>query len=70
MKQTTVAQSVSISGKGLHTGKEVTLTFKPAKSDTGFVFKRVYLDGEPEVPALAKWVNKTKRSTVLECDGV
>jgi UDP-3-O-[3-hydroxymyristoyl] N-acetylglucosamine deacetylase / 3-hydroxyacyl-[acyl-carrier-protein] dehydratase len=70
VKQTTVAQSVSISGKGLHTGKEVTLTFKPAKSDTGFVFKRVDLDGEPEVPALAKWVNKTKRSTVLECDGV
>ena len=70
MKQTTVAQSVSISGKGLHTGKEVTLTFKPAKSDTGFVFKRVDLDGEPEVPALAKWVNKTKRSTVLECNGV
>ena len=70
MKQTTVAQSVSISGKGLHTGKEVTLTFKPAKSDTGFVFKRVDVDGEPEVPALAKWVNKTKRSTVLECNGV
>jgi UDP-3-O-[3-hydroxymyristoyl] N-acetylglucosamine deacetylase / 3-hydroxyacyl-[acyl-carrier-protein] dehydratase len=70
VKQTTVAQSVSISGKGLHTGKEVTLTFKPAKSDTGFVFKRVDLDGEPEVPALAKWVNKTKRSTVLEYDGV
>ncbi|MDA1148435.1 MAG: bifunctional UDP-3-O-[3-hydroxymyristoyl] N-acetylglucosamine deacetylase/3-hydroxyacyl-ACP dehydratase [Bacteroidetes bacterium] len=70
MKQTTVAQSVSISGKGLHTGREVTLTFKPAKSDTGFVFKRVDLDGEPEVPALAKWVNKTKRSTVLECNGV
>lgn len=70
MKQTTVAQSVSISGKGLHTGKEVTLTFKPAKSDTGFVFKRIDLDGEPEVPALAKWVNKTKRSTVLECNGV
>ncbi|MDA0843193.1 MAG: bifunctional UDP-3-O-[3-hydroxymyristoyl] N-acetylglucosamine deacetylase/3-hydroxyacyl-ACP dehydratase [Bacteroidetes bacterium] len=70
MKQTTVAQSVSISGKGLHTGKEVTLTFKPAKSDTGFVFKRLDLDGEPEVPALAKWVNKTKRSTVLECNGV
>ena len=70
MKQTTVAQSVSISGKGLHTGKEVTLTFKPAKSDTGFVFKRVDLDGEPEVPALAKWVNKTKRRTVLECNGV
>lgn len=70
MKQTTVAQPVSISGKGLHTGKEVTLTFKPAESDTGFVFKRVDLDGEPEVPALAKWVNKTKRSTVLECNGV
>lgn len=70
MKQTTVAQPVSISGKGLHTGKEVTLTFKPAESDTGFVFKRVDLEGEPEVPALAKWVNKTKRSTVLECNGV
>ena len=70
MKQTTLERAISISGIGLHTGQEVTLTFKPAESDTGFVFKRVDLEGSPEVPASAKWVNKTQRSTVLDCNGV
>ena len=70
MKQTTLERAISISGIGLHTGQEVTLTFLPAAPDTGFVFKRVDLEGSPEVPASAKWVNKTQRSTVLDCNGV
>ncbi len=70
MKQTTLERAISISGIGLHTGQEVTLTFQPAEPDTGFVFKRVDLEGSPEVPASAKWVNKTQRSTVLDFNGV
>jgi UDP-3-O-[3-hydroxymyristoyl] N-acetylglucosamine deacetylase/3-hydroxyacyl-[acyl-carrier-protein] dehydratase len=70
VKQTTLERAISISGIGLHTGQEVTLTFQPAEPDTGFVFKRVDLEGSPEVPASAKWVNKTQRSTVLDCNGV
>ncbi|MDA0950132.1 MAG: bifunctional UDP-3-O-[3-hydroxymyristoyl] N-acetylglucosamine deacetylase/3-hydroxyacyl-ACP dehydratase [Bacteroidetes bacterium] len=70
MKQKTLAKSVSLSGIGLHTGKKVTLTFLPANPNTGFVFKRVDLPGEPEIPALTKYVTRTQRSTVLEKDGV
>ena len=70
MKQTTLERAISISGIGLHTGQEVTLTFLPAAPDRGFVFKRVDIEGSPEVPASAKWVNKTQRSTVLDCNGV
>ena len=69
MKQTTLEREVSLSGIGLHTGQEVTLTFKPAEPDTGYVFKRIDIEGSPEVPASAKWVNKTQRSTVLDCNG-
>ena len=69
MKQTTLEREVSLSGIGLHTGQEVTLTFKPAEPDTGYVFKRIDIEGSPEVPASAKWVNKTHRSTVLDCNG-
>lgn len=70
MKQTTLEREVSLSGIGLHTGQEVTLTFKPAEPDTGYVFKRLDLEGSPEVPASAQWVNKTQRSTVLDYKGV
>ncbi len=70
MKQKTLAKSVSLSGIGLHTGKKVTLTFLPANPNTGFVFKRVDILGEPEIPALSQYVTRTLRSTVLEKDGV
>lgn len=36
--QKTIKQEVTLSGIGLHTGKQVTLTIKPAKENTGFVF--------------------------------
>jgi UDP-3-O-[3-hydroxymyristoyl] N-acetylglucosamine deacetylase / 3-hydroxyacyl-[acyl-carrier-protein] dehydratase len=70
VNQKTLAKSISLSGIGLHTGKKVTLTFLPANPNTGFVFKRVDLPGEPEIPALTKYVSRTQRSTVLEKDGV
>ena len=69
-KQTTIKNSVSLEGVGIHTGKDVKLTFRPAKENTGYIFKRVDLDDKPEIEALAKYVVNTQRGTTLEKDGV
>lgn len=69
-KQTTIAKPVSISGVGLHTGKEVTLTFQPAPANFGYKFKRVDLEGQPEIPADADLVTDVSRGTTLELNGV
>src|SRR5690625_404501 len=68
-KQQTIQKPVSLTGVGLHTGKEVTLTFKPAPENYGFVFKRVDLEGELEIPAKASFVTTTDRGTRLEREG-
>ncbi|HHB77763.1 MAG TPA: bifunctional UDP-3-O-[3-hydroxymyristoyl] N-acetylglucosamine deacetylase/3-hydroxyacyl-ACP dehydratase [Saprospiraceae bacterium] len=65
MKQHTIIKEVSISGVGLHSGKEATLTIKPAEENTGFVFKRVDLEGAPAIPAKVRYVVETNRSTTL-----
>ena len=65
MKQKTIAKETSLKGVGLHTGKEVSLTFKPAEINTGFVFCREDLEGSPCMPALAQYVTRTERSTIL-----
>ena len=49
--QTTISKKVSLDGVGLLTGKDVTLTFYPSEANTGYVFKRIDLDGEPIVEA-------------------
>jgi len=64
--QHTLAQDTIISGFGLHTGAKVSLHFHPAEADSGLRFRRVDLDGQPEVPALAKYVTQTERGTTLE----
>ncbi|WP_081210893.1 bifunctional UDP-3-O-[3-hydroxymyristoyl] N-acetylglucosamine deacetylase/3-hydroxyacyl-ACP dehydratase [Salegentibacter sediminis] len=69
-KQTTIKEKVSLKGVGLHTGQSVTITFKPAPEDTGYVFKRIDLDGGPEVEADVAYVVNTQRGTNLEKNGV
>ena len=69
-KQTTIKEKVSLKGVGLHTGQSVTITFKPAPENTGYVFKRIDLDGEPEVEADVAYVVNTQRGTNLEKNGV
>lgn len=64
-KQRTIAKEVSISGKGLHSGQNVTLTFKPAEVNTGFLFRRIDIEGSPEIHALADNVVSTARGTTL-----
>ncbi len=70
IKQKTIKKEVSLSGVGLHTGKEVTLTFKPAPENHGYAFVRVDLAGHPTVEARAEYVVDTQRGTNLEKNGV
>jgi len=66
VKQNTIEKEVTISGKGLHTGVEVTLTFKPAPENFGFKFKRVDLPSQPMIEANVSKVRGTSRGTVLK----
>ncbi|MDC1235446.1 bifunctional UDP-3-O-[3-hydroxymyristoyl] N-acetylglucosamine deacetylase/3-hydroxyacyl-ACP dehydratase [Flavobacteriaceae bacterium] len=68
--QTTIAKEVSLTGVGLHTGAEVTMTFKPAIENTGYRFKRVDLEETPTIQAEAQYVINTQRGTNLEKNGV
>lgn len=66
MKQFTIQNPVSVHGVGLHTGKNVTLTFKPAPVGHGFRFQRTDLPEQPVIPADVKMVISTNRSTTLK----
>ena len=63
--QHTLRKNYSFEGKGLHTGKVATMVVMPAPADTGLVFRRVDLEGCPEVEALAENVSNTARSTTI-----
>lgn len=65
MKQQTLKSEFSVSGKGLHTGVHVTASFKPAEVNTGYRIKRIDLEGEPIIEALAENVTETTRGTVV-----
>lgn len=69
-KQTTILKPVSLSGVGIHTGKKVTLTFKPAPPNHGYAFCRVDLEGNPVIEADANLVVNTQRGTNLQKNGV
>jgi UDP-3-O-[3-hydroxymyristoyl] N-acetylglucosamine deacetylase / 3-hydroxyacyl-[acyl-carrier-protein] dehydratase len=70
VKQTTIKSEISLKGVGLHTGKEVTMTFKPAPVNNGYTFVRVDLEGKPVIEADANYVVNTQRGTNLEKNGV
>ena len=69
-KQQTLAAPLTFSGKGLHTGVQVTMTVNPAPADHGIVFRRVDLEGQPTIPALCEYVTDTSRGTTIEINGV
>lgn len=68
-KQRTLAKEVSLKGKGLHTGVNVTITFKPAPANHGYKFCRTDLPGSPVIEALAEHVTDTSRGTTLTQNG-
>lgn len=70
VKQKTIKSEISLTGVGLHTGKEVKMTFKPAPTNNGFTFVRVDLEGQPVIEADANYVVNTQRGTNLEKLGV
>ena len=65
MKQCTLKESFSVSGKGLHTGMSIQATFKPAPTNHGHKFQRMDLEGCPIIDALAENVTETTRGTVI-----
>ena len=64
-QQQTLRQSVSYSGIGLHSGNRVTMTLQPAPANAGIRFRRVDLEGKPEIEARVENVTQTNRSTTL-----
>jgi UDP-3-O-[3-hydroxymyristoyl] N-acetylglucosamine deacetylase/3-hydroxyacyl-[acyl-carrier-protein] dehydratase len=70
VKQKTIKNEISLSGVGIHTGREVKMTFKPAPINNGFSFVRIDLEGQPVIEADANYVVNTQRGTNLEKLGV
>jgi UDP-3-O-[3-hydroxymyristoyl] N-acetylglucosamine deacetylase/3-hydroxyacyl-[acyl-carrier-protein] dehydratase len=70
IKQRTIQKPVTVKGKGLHTGLEVELTFQPAPENHGFKFKRVDIENQPTINAVAENVVDTSRGTTIEEKGV
>ena len=65
MNQLTLKAPFTVKGKGLHSGLEITAVFQPAPENFGYKFKRVDLEGQPVIDALAENVVETSRGTVL-----
>lgn len=65
MKQRTLQNSFTLQGIGLHTGQDIIVTFNPAPEDHGYKIRRVDLEGQPVIDALAEYVVNTQRGTVL-----
>ncbi|ANJ73693.1 UDP-3-O-acyl-N-acetylglucosamine deacetylase [Ralstonia insidiosa] len=69
LKQRTIKSVVKTVGIGLHSGRKVTLTLRPAAAGTGIVFTRVDLDPAVEIPASASAIGDTRLASVLQKDG-
>jgi UDP-3-O-[3-hydroxymyristoyl] N-acetylglucosamine deacetylase/3-hydroxyacyl-[acyl-carrier-protein] dehydratase len=68
-KQRTLKAPINFRGKGLHSGVQVNMTFKPAPDSHGYIFKRTDLPDQPLINALAENVVETSRGTTLEENG-
>src|SRR6202165_5911141 len=69
IRQRTLKTSVRATGVGVHTGQKVVMVMRPAPVDTGIVFCRSDLPGNPAIPARALNVSNTTMATVIEKDG-
>jgi len=65
LRQRTLKSSISASGVGLHTGRKVRITLRPAPPDTGIVFRRVDLDPAIDIPARAELVGEARLASTL-----
>ncbi|WP_113738074.1 3-hydroxyacyl-ACP dehydratase FabZ [Blattabacterium clevelandi] len=71
-KQKTIAKKISLQGIGLYTEKKVTITFKPAPENTGFIFVRTDIKGNPYMKANLSFllINETENGLILENNGL
>ena len=65
LRQRTLKSFISASGVGLHTGRKVRITLRPAPPDTGIVFRRVDLDPAVDIPARAELVGEARLASTL-----
>jgi len=70
VNQRTLKNSIRATGVGLHTGKKVLMTLRPAPPNTGIVFRRVDLEPPVDVKGAAEGVGETQLGTTLIRDGV
>ena len=68
-QQQTLASPISVVGVGLHSGRRVDLSLKPAPINTGIVYRRVDLQPPVDIPAQAQSVGDTRLASTLEKDG-
>ena len=68
-KQNTINQQVTVKGVGLHTGKEVNMTFHPAPEGHGIKFRRTDLEEDVIIDAVVDNINGTERGTSLSYKG-
>ncbi|CBW73846.1 UDP-3-O-[3-hydroxymyristoyl] N-acetylglucosamine deacetylase (EC 3.5.1.-) [Mycetohabitans rhizoxinica HKI 454] len=69
LKQRTIKSIVKTVGIGLHSGRKVELTLRPAAANTGIVFCRTDLAVPVDIPASAMSIGDTRLASVLEKDG-
>lgn len=65
MNQLTLKAPITVSGKGLHSGLFITAVLNPAPENTGYKFRRIDLEGQPVIDAVAENVIDTTRGTVI-----
>jgi UDP-3-O-[3-hydroxymyristoyl] N-acetylglucosamine deacetylase/3-hydroxyacyl-[acyl-carrier-protein] dehydratase len=65
LNQQTLNRAASFSGIGLHSGNRVNMTILPAPANSGVRFRRIDLEGKPEIEARVENVVETNRSTTL-----
>jgi UDP-3-O-[3-hydroxymyristoyl] N-acetylglucosamine deacetylase len=69
LRQRTIKRAIKSTGVGLHTGRKVVMTLRPAQADTGIVFRRVDLDPPVDIRAEARAVTDTRLCSALEGGG-
>ena len=66
LAQGTIEKDLTINGIGLHTGKKVSMSVKPAKANSGIIFQRTDLEGEPLAKVSHLTVEENQRGTNLK----
>ena len=69
LKQRTIKSAIKATGVGLHTGKKVTMTLRPAQPDQGIVFRRLDLPQPVDIRAAARAVTDTRLCSAVEGQG-